>query len=375
MNKRDYYEMLGVSKGASQEEVKKAYRKLAIKYHPDRNPDNKQAEDKFKEASEAYEVLSSPEKRKKYDQFGHAGMQGGSDFHQYSNMGDIFDAFGDIFGDIFGMGRQNKRKRAAGPTPQRGQDLLKELQISLKESFLGCKKEIKIYHYKNCLECGNTGCKPNTSYNTCGNCGGKGVIYTQQGFFSYQQTCNSCYGNGFSIGSPCLSCRGQSRTQQHDKFTITIPAGVYNNAELRVPGKGDAGTFGGNSGDLYLKILVQSHQSFHKRNDDLIHEMEFSYPQLVLGCIVEIKNIDDSIISVKIPQGCNIGKEIIVPGKGFPFLKHSGYGSFVVKTKCNIPQKLNAETKKTLSEFSEKLDEHNNKNNSGIKGFFKKFLG
>ncbi len=373
MTKRDFYEILGVSKDASQSEIKKAYRKLALKHHPDRNPDNKEAEDKFKEASQAYEVLSDTSKRQKYDKFGHSGMQGGADYHEYSDFGDIFSAFGDIFGDIFGGGQQ--RQRQSGPTPQRGHDLAQNIEISLKESYLGCKKDILIYHYVQCETCGGSGCKPGTKPNICAQCHGSGSVHISKGFFAFSQPCTSCNGQGFTIQSPCTICRGQSRIQKREKFTISIPAGIYDGAELRVRNRGDAGIFGGTIGDLYIRVKVTSNNKFWRKKNDLITHLNLTYPQLVLGCQVEIENIDGHKQTVKIPKGCPVGEEVTIVGKGFPNTSGYGKGNLVIITKCDIPKKLDIETKKSLLEYSEKLGNQAKDSNMGISGFFKKFLG
>lgn len=374
MNKRDYYDILGVSKNASPEEIKKAYRKLALKYHPDRNPDNKEAEEKFKEAAEAYEVLSNDQKRKKYDQFGHAGMQGGTDYHAYSDIGDIFESFGDIFGSIFGGGpRQRSHKN--GPSPQRGHDLSQPLTISLKESYLGCKKEVKVYHYNACDTCHSSGCKPGTKPATCHACQGTGQRVSRQGFFAFSQPCSACYGQGFTIATPCPSCRGQSRIQKHSKLVVNIPAGIYDKAELRVAGKGDAGVFGGSSGDLYLTINVEPDKNFYRRNNDLVTNLIATYPQLVLGAHIEIETIDGKKETIKLPKGCPVGKEIIIAGKGFSNLHGRGNGNFVIIPQCDIPKKLTPETKEALLVYAEKLGEQASSEQSGIRGFFKKFLG
>ncbi len=373
MAKRDYYEILGVSKTADQSEIKKAYRKLALKYHPDKNPDNKEAEEKFKEAAEAYEVLSNADKRKKYDQFGHAGMQGGADYHNFNNMGDIFENFGDIFGDLFGMGG-HKKQRKSGPTPQRGHDLSQKISVTLKESYLGCKKDIKLYHYVACDTCSGSGCKSGTKPSSCGSCQGSGSVHYQQGFFTYTQACSSCYGQGFTIPSPCSTCRGQSRLQKHEKLNINIPAGIYNNAELRVAGKGDAGVFGGTSGDLYIVVNIQPDKNYFRRDNDLVTKLTLTYPQLVLGCQIEIENIDGSQELIKIPKGSPVGKEILIPGKGFPLLRGRGKGNLIIQTQCDIPTKLNAETKQALLDYADKLGKQA-QSSGGITGFFKKFLG
>lgn len=377
MNKKDYYEILGVSKSASQDEIKKAYRKLALKFHPDRNPGNKKAEDNFKEAAESYEVLSDKTKRQKYDQFGHAGMHGGSDYHQHSNMGDIFSQFGDIFGDIFGggsggFGRQQTRRNK--PAPQRGHDLSFNLSITLKESYLGIKKDLRIYRYIPCETCKATGCKPGTKPQTCATCGGSGEIIQRQSFFSFAQPCSACRGRGYTIKSPCTTCRGQSRVQKHSQLSVPIPSGIFDGAELRVAGKGDAGVFGGPFGDLYINIQIHSEKHFYRRENDLVTHLNLTYPQLVLGSQIEIENIDGSKELVKVPKGCPVDTEIKIPGKGFTRPHGKIHGNFVIITKCDIPKKLNTDTKEALLNYAKKLGEQTS-SDSGISGFFKRFLG
>ncbi len=368
MAKRDYYEILGVAKTASQEEIKKSYRKVALQFHPDRNPDNKEAEEKFKEAAEAYEVLSDEGKRQKYDQFGHAGMHGGQDFH-HGNMEDIFENFSDIFGDLFGQGSQKKK---SGPVAQRGHDLTQRIEVTLQEAYEGCKKEVKIYHYVNCDSCSGNGCAAGAKPISCATCKGHGSVQFRQGFLTYSQNCSKCHGQGFTITSPCADCRGQTRTQKHDKLTITIPAGIFDQAELRVPHKGDAGVFGGTAGDLYLTVQVKAHTTFFRRGDDLVISLTLSYPQLVLGCLMEFDSIDGVRESIKIPKGCPVGREIIIAGKGFPMLRSRGRGNLVVVAQCDIPTKLDAASQQVLLDYAEKIKQQSS---GGISGFFKKFLG
>ncbi|MBD3273256.1 molecular chaperone DnaJ [Candidatus Dependentiae bacterium] len=374
MAKRDYYEILGVSKSASKDEIKKAYRKLALKYHPDKNPGNKEAEDKFKEASEAYEVLSNDQKRQKYDRFGHSGMQSGADYHEYSDFSDIFSSFGDIFSDLFGGGQRQRRSKT-GMTPQRGHDLSYKIEINFKDSYLGTKKDIAIYHYVKCETCNASGSKPGTKPEKCSHCNGTGSINYRQGFFSFAQTCNICNGQGFIIKTPCSTCAGKSRIQKRDVLTINIPAGIYNGAELRVRGRGDAGVYGGTSGDLYLHVQVIEDKKFWRKNNNLITNLYLTYPQLVLGCQVEIENIDDQKISIKIPKGTSVGKEIIIPGKGFPVPGSFSRGNLIIVAKCHIPTRLSASAKKLLMEYSEKIGTDTKNSDGGISGFFKKFLG
>ncbi|MGB8367369.1 MAG: molecular chaperone DnaJ [Candidatus Babeliales bacterium] len=376
MNQTDYYKILGVNRAATNDEIKAAYRKLALKYHPDRNPDNKQAEEKFKEATQAYEILSDSKKRSQYDQFGHAaeGTGGGANNYTNMNMDDIFENFGDIFGSMFG-GKQQKRK-TTGPAPKAGLDLGKELVISLKEAFLGIKKDISYYRFIICKSCKGFGTQAKTKPHECTTCKGLGQIQFRQGFFMYAQTCSSCAGEGFVITNPCQNCNGQSRTQQYDKFTVTIPAGMFDNAELRIPEKGDAGVYGGPSGHLYIKIRVEENKKFKRVKDDLLCWVMLTYPQLTLGCQVEIESIDGSKHTIKIPKGCQIGERIIMPGKGFLKLRSTIRGNLVIITQCHIPKKLSPTAKKALSNYSKEIGTTvTNDKDSYIASFFKKFLG
>lgn len=376
MNKKDYYQILGVAQDASAAEIKAAYRKLALKYHPDRNPNNKEAEEKFKEAAEAYEVLSDQEKRKRYDQFGHAGFEGmGGNAGQGMNMEDIFESFGDIFGDIFGMGGRKRSRRNQGPQPQRGHDLSKEIEISLKESYLGTKKDITYYHFVTCDRCHGKGTQPGTTVQVCATCGGTGQATYKQGFFMYSQPCAACRGEGYTIPSPCPTCSGQSRVQKYDKFSVTIPKGIFDGAELRIANKGDAGVYGGSAGDLFLHIHIMPDKKFKRINDDLVCNILLTYPQLVFGCHLEIERIDGVNETIKIPKGCPVGEKIIVPGKGFQRLRNSSYGNFVVITQCHIPKKLTPEAKKMLTEYSKLIGTDTDEKEGMVSGFFKKFLG
>ena len=372
---RDYYEILGVARGASQNEIKKSYRKLALKYHPDRNPDNKEAEEKFKEAAQAYEVLSSQEKRAQYDQFGHAGMDGMGGFGAGSmNMDDIFSQFGDIFGSIFGQQGFGGHPRRTGPEPRRGHDLYKDVSITLKEAFEGTSKEIYYYHFANCDSCQSKGMKPGTSTKRCTTCKGMGQVAYQQGFFAFNRACNACGGQGFTIPSPCTTCSGQSRIQKYDSVDIKIPQGIFNEAELRLRGYGDAGIFGGPAGDLVLRITVASDKQYTRVGDDLECSVMLTYPQLVFGSKVEVESIDGSKKTIKIPKGCLVGERIMVPGKGFYNLRSQHHGNWVIITKCHIPKKLPSKAQEILKAYSEEIGTDTHTDGS-ISSFFKKFLG
>jgi molecular chaperone DnaJ len=372
MAKRDYYEILGVARDASPEDIKAAYRKLALKYHPDRNPGDKKAEDKFKEAAEAYEVLSDVDKRRTYDQFGHNAPHMG-DGTGNMNMEDIFEHFGDIFGDLFGAGQ--RRHKASGPTPKQGHDLVKELTLTLEEAFSGTKKDIRYYHFITCETCHGKGTKNGSAPVACQQCKGSGQLQFRQGFFTYAQTCPTCSGEGFTIPSPCPTCKGQTRVQHYDTRTISIPAGIFEGADLRVPGKGDAGVFGGPAGDLHLRIAIKPHLQFSRIDDDLTSSITLTYPQLVFGAQIEIENIDKTKESLKIPKGCPVGEKIVITGKGFPKIRGKGRGNLVITTTCDIPTKLSADASQKLKEYAELIGSQISEKTGTIAGFFKKFLG
>lgn len=375
MAKRDYYEILGVSKTASTDDIKAAYRKLALKYHPDRNPDNKASEEKFKEAAEAYETLSDAKKRQQYDQFGHTspGMGGQGGPHGM-NMEDIFENFGDIFGEMFGGAAGRRARKKTGPTPRNGHNLFQEVSITLKDSYLGCKQQLSYPRYEVCETCTGKGTKKGTSVQQCKTCQGTGQVQFSQGFFMYSQTCSTCNGEGFIIPEPCPTCSGKTRVQKYDKFSVNIPRGIFDGAELRISAKGDAGIFGGHTGDLIIKVHVMPDKKFSREADDLVSTIVLTYPQLVLGCHVEVENIDGTKETLKIPKGCPVGERIVVAGKGFPSLRSKVSGNLVIVTQCHVPQKLSAEAKNLLIEYS-KLIGTGTDANEGIVGFFKKFLG
>lgn len=374
MSKRDYYEILGVSKNATQDEIKAAYRKLALKYHPDRNPNNKEAEEKFKETAHAYEVLSNAEKRRQYDQFGSEGPYMGGGFGADMNMSDIFSNFEDIFGDIFGG--HKKRAKKTAPSAKKGHNLGKNINITLEESFLGTIKDIKIYHYVVCPDCAGKGSKDQTSIETCKVCAGAGQVGSRHGIFMYTQTCHHCNGEGLIIKNPCPTCKGQTRIQQYDAIKVAIPKGVYDKVEIKIPGRGDAGVFQGESGDLYLQISILPHPKFKRIGDDIHCSIVATYPQLVFGCQIEIENIDNAKETLKIPKGSEIGDTIKIKNQGFYKLRGKARGDLVVTLKCDIPKKLPEAAIKALKEYSQaigtQIDDQNR--DGSIKSFFKKFL-
>ena len=372
--KRDYYEILGVAKTATQAEIKKSYRKVAMKYHPDRNPDNKEAEEKFKEAAQAYETLSNEQKRAQYDQFGHAGMDGMGGFGGGGmNMDDIFGQFGDIFGSMFGGGFGGQ-PRKTGPEPRRGHDIIKDVSISLKDAYEGINKEIYYYHLVSCDTCKNKGLQPGTSTQQCATCQGMGQVAYQQGFFAFNRPCSACNGQGFTIPHPCTTCAGQSRTQKYDSIDAKIPKGIFNAAELRLRGYGDAGIFGGPSGDLILRISIAKDKQYKRVGDDLECTITLTYPQLVFGSKVEVTNIDGSKKTIKVPKGCTVGERISVAGKGFLNLRSKVSGNWIIIAKCHIPKKLSKKAEQLLKDYSEEIGTNTHSDGS-IAGFFKKFLG
>lgn len=384
MSKKDYYSLLGLERTAQPDEIKKTYRKLALKYHPDKNPGNKAAEEKFKEISEAYEVLSDKDKRASYDRFGHSAGAGNAGFggQQHANMDEIFGNFGDIFDSFFGgsnpFGKGKKKK--TGPTPKAGHDLSMNVVISLKEAFVGIKKEVGIYRYACCKGCDGVGAAPGTNVSVCASCNGSGQKANQQGFLSYSYPCSSCSGQGFIIASPCLQCSGQTRKQNHERIEINIPKGIYEGAQLRVSEKGDAGTFGGPAGDLYLNINVSPDKNFVRRGVDIVAELALSYPQLVLGCKINFEHIDGSKIEVSVPKGCPVGKEIQIAGRGFAVLGKNKTGDLFVKISCKIPTTLSESAKQALQVLAKEFGlkeaaDAENSEQKGIPGFFKKFMG
>ena len=370
-SKRDYYDILGVGKDAQAGDIKKAYRKVALKYHPDRNPDNKDAEEKFKEASEAYEVLSDADKRQQYDNFGHAGVNGAGGGGYQQHTGD-FSEFGDIFGSFFRYAQQQAQQpKKQGIMPKHGHDLGHEVTISLKDALLGIKKDIRVYHYVPCADCKHTGCAASSKPEACGPCKGAGQRYVQQGMFAYTENCTACNGEGYKITNPCSTCRGQSRMQKYETLSVTIPAGVYDQADLRITGKGDAGMYGGRSGSLFIKVNVTPSDSFHRVKNDLVGSLKLTYPQLVLGCQIEVESIDGSRHTIRVPRGCPIGKEITIAEKGFPDIKTKRRGRLVFVTSCDIPKKISKEAKEALMEYNKAVQHEE----SGIISFFKRFLG
>lgn len=340
MSKKDYYEVLGVNRDASDEEIKKAYRKLAMKHHPDRNPDNPKAEDHFKEAKEAYEVLSDAQKRAAYDQYGHAASEAGMGAGGHGTAG--FD-FSDIFGDIFGGGRGRSNVH-------RGADLRYNLEISLEQAARGTETQIRVPTMTECETCHGSGAKPGTSPTSCGTCGGHGQVRVQQGFFSIQQTCPRCHGSGKIVTSPCGSCNGAGRIKQHKTLSVKIPAGVDNDDRIRLSGEGEHGTNGGPSGDLYVVIHIAPHAVFQRDHNDLHCEMPISFATAALGDEIEIPTLDGSA-RIKIPAETQSGKIFRLRGKGIKGVRSSTYGDLHCHVVVETPISLTERQKELLREF------------------------
>lgn len=352
--KVDYYEILGVERTADGETIKKAYRKLAMQYHPDRNPGNKEAEDKFKEAAEAYDVLSNDEKRARYNQFGHQAFSQGTGGGGFHDMGDIFSQFGDIFGDIFGQGggfggRQNSER--SKNSPRRGADLRYIFQMNLKDVLKESEKEISFDTEDQCGECHGSGSAKGSSPVTCKTCRGSGQVVRQQGFFTMATTCPTCSGQGETIDNPCKSCHGQGRTKAKRKIKITIPAGVDNGTRLRVSGEGEGGYRGGPAGDLFVEMRVNEHEVFEREGDHLFAQLDVSYLQFLLGGEETVEGLDGDV-TVEIPRGCAPGERIKISGRGIPSLKGSRRGDLYYTVNVEFPKKITEIEEKNLREIA-----------------------
>jgi len=372
--KRDYYDILGVNKSSSKDEIKKAYRSTAFKYHPDKNPDNKAAEEKFKEASEAYSILSDDKKKTNYDQFGHAafeGSGGGQGFGGFdtSSFSDIFE---DFFGDFTGGSSQGSRGRSSG---NRGNDLRYDLTISLEDAYKGLEKKIKYTTYKKCNDCKGSGAEPGSKPIKCDYCGGNGKIRSSQGFFTVQQTCPQCSGHGETISKACKKCSGNGKAQSNESVSVKIPKGVDDGNRIRLSGKGEAGTKGSSSGDLYLFISVQNHSFFKRSEENLFFELPITFADASLGTTIEVPCIDGSKAKVKVPEGTQYGKQLRLKDKGMPVLSKSSYGDLYIRIIPEVPISLSKRQKELLEEFKEL---ENAKLSPTIKNFFekaKKFWG
>ena len=370
MAKKDYYEVLGVIKSASAEEIKKAYRKLALKYHPDRNKGDKEAENKFKEASEAYHVLSDKERRSNYDQFGHAAFEGTGARGGFSNF-DFSSVFSDIFGsdpfdDFFGGFGGSRRRRSSD---FRGADLRYDLSLSLEDAYNGKKQEINFASSDKCETCNGSGAKPGSKPISCSACGGHGQVRSSQGFFTIQQTCPECSGSGEQISSPCKECRGIGKKQTKKRIFTNIPKGVDDGTRIRLSGKGEAGIKGGGNGDLYIFVSIKPHSIFKRSEENLFFEFPISLADAALGANIEVPTIDGGKAKVKIPAGTQNGKQFRLRGKGMPMMRNKSYGDLYIQAITEVPVSLTKEQKNLLEQFK-KLED--TKTNPIMRDFFEK---
>ena len=348
MSKRDYYESLGVSRSVGDQEIKSAYRKLALKYHPDRNAGNKDAEEKFKEAAEAYAVLADPEKRRLYDAYGHAGVGAGTPGFDPSVFADFSDILGGL-GDFFGFGDLFGGRRRGGP--QIGADLRFDLEISLEEAARGNETTIQIPREEPCETCHGSGAAPGSVPETCPQCHGRGQLRYQQGFFTVARTCPQCHGLGRVIRKPCSGCRGSGRVPRAQKLTVKIPAGIATGQRLRLAGEGERGTSGAPAGDLYVVIHVREHPLFRRDGDDLYCELAVDFPTLALGGAIEVSTLDGQA-ELRVPPGTQSGSRLELRGKGLPNVSGRGRGDLLVITRVAVPRKLTKEQKALLQQLA-----------------------
>jgi molecular chaperone DnaJ len=365
--KMDYYEVLNVERTANDAELKAAYRKLAMQYHPDRNPNNPEAEEKFKACSEAYGVLSDPDKRAAYDRFGHAGVgAGGPAGNPFAGggfqQGDLGDIFGDLFGEMFNMGGRGGGRASRA---QRGRDLKFDMRLEFEEAVFGVEREITIRRAETCNDCTGSGSEGGKQPETCQQCGGRGQIRSQQGFFSVARTCPVCGGTGAVIRNPCKTCRGDGRVPREHSIAVKVPAGVENDTRIRYSGEGDAGKWGGPNGDLYVVLEVKPHKFFERDGDDLHCVMPISFPQAALGTELDIETLHGPE-TLKVPEGTQSGKEFRLRGKGVPHLNSGGKGDLVVEVRVQTPSKLNRQQKELMRQLAETMPVDNVPTSRGL---------
>lgn len=358
MSKRDYYEVLGIERNATEDDIKKAYRRLAKKYHPDINPGDKDAEQRFKEINEAYEVLSEPSRRKQYDTFGHAGANGQGGFGDFGGFGGFggqgdFGGFGDIFDTIFGGGFGGARR---SNRPSKGNDLRVDLDLEFEEAAFGITKEVKVSRQERCEVCGGTGAKPGTSSKTCTQCGGTGQVRYRQntalGRFETIRTCDACHGEGKIVEEPCTECRGTGKAYKSRKITIKVPSGVDNGSVIPLKGEGEPGERGGPNGDLFVYIRVRPHRFFKREGENVYCEIPITFVQAALGDEITVPTLDGKVKQT-IPEGTQTGTMFRLRGKGIPRLNDRGRGDQYVKVYVDVPKKLNNEQKELLRKFAE----------------------
>ncbi len=367
--KVDYYEVLSVTKTSSDGEIKTAYRKLAMQYHPDRNPGDHAAEEKFKECSEAYGVLSDPQKRAAYDRFGHAGVGGASGGGSGFPGGfggdpqDLGDIFGDIFGEMFNMGGQGGGRKQA--RQQRGRDLRYDMALEFEESIFGKEQEIKIKRAETCTDCNGVGTANGKQPQTCPQCKGAGQVRFQQGFFSVARACSRCDGTGVQITDPCATCRGESRVMKEHTIQVKVPAGVEDGTRIRYQGEGEAGKYDGPAGDLYVMLSVKAHKVFSREGDDLHCVVPVSYTQAALGDELEIATLDGPAV-LKVPDGTQSGKTFKLKNKGVPHLNASGKGDLIVEVRVQTPTKLSKQQRDLLKQLGETMEKENTPHSHGL---------
>lgn len=370
MSKRDFYEVLGVSKSDDEKAIKKAYRRLAMKYHPDRNPDDEEAAEKFREATEAYEVLTDGEKRAAYDQYGHAGVDGQAGFggggFGGAGAGGFGDIFGDVFGDIFGGGGGRQHNPNA---PQRGSDLRYRLDLDLEEAVHGTTVSIKVPTMVECDTCDGTGSADKSDPVTCTTCGGHGQVRMQQGFFSVQQTCPACHGRGTQVKNPCRSCRGEGRKQDQKTLSVKIPPGVDTGDRIRLSGEGEAGANGGPTGDLYVQVSVRQHAIFERDGKDLYCEVPVSFVDAALGGELEVPTLDGRV-KLKIPAETQSGKMFRLRSKGVKPVRGGSQGDLLCRVQVETPVNLTSRQKELLQEFQASMDETSHKHSPKKSGWF-----
>lgn len=362
MAKRDFYEILGVPRDADGPNIKAAYRKLAMQFHPDRNPGDKAAEDKFKEASAAYEVLSDSEKRARYDRFGHQGVEG----QGFQDVNDVFSSFGSIFEEFFGMGGGGRRTG-----PRRGADLRFDMAVEFDEAVFGVEREIEFERPTKCEPCKGTGAKDGSGRSTCRTCGGVGQVRRQQGFFAIQTACPACHGEGSTIEKPCGECRGQGAVLKKRKISVKVPAGVDSGVRLRISGEGEPGPSGGPAGDLYVVLHVKESDRFTRDGLDLILDQPLGIAQAALGCNIKVKTLDGEV-DVDVPSGTQFGDRVTIAGKGVPHLKGVGRGDLHVELHLVVPKKLSKEQRELLQKYAEISGEDAR---TGQGSFFNKMFG
>jgi molecular chaperone DnaJ len=355
--KRDYYDVLGVLRTASEQEIKSAYRKLALQYHPDRNPGNREAEEMFKEAAEAYSVLSDAQKRTNYDRFGHAGVGTGAGFGGFDP--NVFADFSDILGDIFGFGDLFGSGRRGGSRVQRGADLRYDLELTFDEAAFGSTKKIKVPRHETCGECHGSGAQKGSGPTTCPTCNGYGQVRFQQGFFSLTRTCSQCQGTGQIIKNRCTTCRGDGRIVREKTLELRIPAGVDTGSKMRVSGEGDAGAKGGPSGDLYVVLSVQEHEFFERRDHDLYCHIPITFPQAALGAQIAVPTIDREEEKLAVPAGTQTGSTFRIKGRGISKRGGAARGDLYVTVDIVVPAKLSREQKDLLSKLADTIEIEN----------------